>query len=171
MIPQLDDLSPALARCGRVFRSVATRRFISELSGADCSGDARIAAAWYRPNDYAMPHDDSNTRDPRSVAYIWYLTKEWCPEWGGALFWCPTGQYIIPRFNMLVMFNVTHANMHGVCPVSTAMTAKRLTINGFWHGTGVRPTVIPDLRDSPISPRAYGPMPPEDEGLGPVIIL
>jgi Rps23 Pro-64 3,4-dihydroxylase Tpa1-like proline 4-hydroxylase len=171
MISKLDDMSPALARCSRVFRSVATRRFIAQLSGADCSGDARVAAAWYRPNDYALPHDDSKAKDPRSVAYIWYLTKEWCRDWGGALFWCPTGQYITPRFNMLVMFNVTHSNVHAVCPVSTAATARRLTVNGFWHRAGGRSAVIPDLPDLPVSPRAYGPTPPDDEELGPVIVL
>lgn len=136
VIPRLDGLSPPLARCSRVFRSVETRRFIAELSGADCFGDPRVAAAWYRANDYALPHDDSKARDPRSVAYIWYLTKEWYPAWGGALFWCPTGQYILPRFNMLVMFKVMPSNIHAVCPVSCTATGRRLTINGFLESGG-----------------------------------
>lgn len=171
VISQLESLSPSLVRCSRVFRSVATRRFIAEMSGADCSGDARVAAAWYRSNDYALPHDDSRAKDPRSVAYIWYLTREWYPAWGGALFWCPTGQYIVPRFNMLVMFKVTPFNIHAVCPVSCAATARRLTVNGFWNRAERRAEFIPDLPDSPISSRAYGPLPPDDEELGPIVVL
>ena len=170
-ITQLDGLTPALSKCARLFGNITTRRFICELSERDCTGEAGVAAAWYRPNEYALPHDDSSLNDPRSVAYIWYLTKEWRPEWGGALFWCPTGQYILPLFNMLIMFKVTPSNIHWVCPVSPSATTKRLTINGFWNRTS-RDSVS-DLRllDSFISPRVYGSPAPEVADLEPMIIL
>lgn len=171
VIEHLEDRSPALTECNRLFKSPATRRFMTELSGQDCSGETGAAAAWYRPGEYALPHDDSTGNSPRSVAYIWYLTKDWRPEWGGALFWCPTGQYISPKFNMLAIFNVAPSNLHSICPVAPAATGKRLTINGFWHraerDSGSRPVVPKSF----LSPPAYGQPAPEDPALAPVIVL
>jgi hypothetical protein len=170
-ITELEDRSSALSACCRLFSSAATRRFIGALSGQDCTGDARVAAAWYRPGDYALPHDDSAGNDPRSVAYIWYLAKDWRREWGGALFWCPTGQYICPRFNMLLMFNVVPSNVHLICPVAPGAVGKRLTINGFWRRAErvSSPAAIPP--DAVVSPRAYGPHAPEAPELSPIIVL
>jgi hypothetical protein len=167
----LQDRSPALARCSRLFKSKETRRFIAGLSGQDCGGRASADAAWYRPGDYALPHNDMQANEPRSVAYIWYLVKDWQREWGGALFWGPTGQSISPRFNLLVMFNVTPSNVHFVCPVSPSATAKRLTITGFWHHARPRapsPSVAPDAI---VSPRAYGPPAPDVPDHVPLFVL
>lgn len=171
VINGFEDQGPALAACSQLFKSKATRAFLGTLSGQDCNGEARVAAAWYRPGEYALPHNDTVTNDARSVAYIWYLTKEWRREWGGALFWCQTGQYICPTFNMLLMFNVEPANVHLVCPVAPTAIGKRLTINGFWNrlerdsrSTSIAPGAV-------ISPHAYGPRAPEDPQLSPVVIL
>ena len=171
VINDLEDRSPALKTCCRLFTSTATRRFIASLSGQDCAGDARVAAAWYRPGDYALPHDDSVGNDPRSVAYIWYLTKDWRQEWGGALFWCPTGQYISPRFNMLVMFNVVPSNIHFICPVAPVATGKRLTINGFWNRSERDPPSVAISPEAVVSPRAYGPRAPEEPELSRITVL
>ena len=170
-IERLEAQGGALAECSRLFRSAATRRFITELSGQDCAGEAHVAAAWYRPGDYALPHDDSTAHASRSVAYIWYLTKAWRQEWGGALFWCPTGQYICPGFNVLVMFNVRPSNMHFICPVAPIATGKRLTISGFWHDAEQRPPPVPIPADVRISQRAYGELAQVDRGLLPIVVL
>lgn len=154
IIPQLADQTPALTECNQIFQSTSTRRFLTELSGEDCTGEAVVAAAWYRPGEYALPHDDSATAEPRAVAFIWYLTKHWRSEWGGTLFWSPTGQFILPRFNTLVLFRVTPANIHCVCPVSPAADQKRLTINGFWHRADRSPRVI---SSSAAEPEASAP--------------
>lgn len=167
----LQDRSPALTRCTRLFKSAETRRFIAGLSGQDCGGRVSVDAAWYRPGDYALPHNDMQADEPRSVAYIWYLAKDWQRQWGGALFWCPTGQYISPRFNLLVMFNVTPANVHLVCPVSPAATAKRLTICGFWHRSQPRAPPPRPASDCVVSPRAYGPPAPELPDHAPLFVL
>jgi hypothetical protein len=65
VINQLGDHTPALAECERLFKCTATRSFVSEFSGEDCTGEASVAAAWYRPNEYALPHDDVNAHNPR----------------------------------------------------------------------------------------------------------
>jgi hypothetical protein len=171
VITELEGQTSALTTCNRVFKSTATRRFIGALSGQDCTGEARVTAAWYRPGEYALPHDDSAASDPRSVAYIWYLTKEWRQEWGGALFWCPTGQYICPKFNMLVMFTVVPSNVHFICPVAPGATGKRLTINGFWRRSKQVSPAATISADAVVSPRAYGPHAPEDPELSPIVVL
>lgn len=156
VITELERHTSALTKCSRLFRSPATRAFVARLSGHDCSGAPHVAAAWYRPGEYALPHDDTGTKG-RSVAYVWYLTKDWRQEWGGAFFWCPTGQYVLPRFNALMIFNVMPANLHQVCPVAPTAMAKRLTVNGFWTRSEVGERPAPLDPAAVMSPRAYGP--------------
>ncbi len=170
VINQLEGTSPALTRCSRLFRSAATRRFIAELSGEDCAGQVDAGAAWYRPYEYALPHDDSSN-GLSSVAYIWYLAKDWRPEWGGALFWCPTGQYIRPGFNVLVLFRAMPSSLHLVCPVAPTATEKRLTINGFWNRSTRRPPPAPVPPDARVSPPVYGARAPGSEEASPLIVL
>ena len=159
---RLDGRSAALTECSRVFKSAMTRRFIGELSGEDCSGEAGVIGTWYRPGEYALPHHDLIADNPRSVAFVWYLAKDWRSEWGGALFWGPTGQYIRPQFNTLVTFSVLPSSIHLVCPVSPCATAKRLTINGFWCRRTPGLSLPPIGADAMTSPRAYGQHEPEN---------
>jgi 2OG-Fe(II) oxygenase superfamily len=170
IIERLDTRGGALAEAGRLFKSAATRRFIAAFSGRDCSGAAYAAAAWYRPGEYALPHDDATAHASRSVAYIWYLTKDWRQQWGGALFWCATGQYIKPRFNVLVMFNVVPSTLHLVCPVAPSAMAKRLSVNGFWHGVESRQSSGSVPPDAWISPAAYGPPVQQQPDLRPIVV-
>jgi Rps23 Pro-64 3,4-dihydroxylase Tpa1-like proline 4-hydroxylase len=170
-IGQLDGLTAALTRCTRLFTSAATRRFVAKISGQDCAGEAHVTASWYRPCEYALPHDDATGNSMRSVAYIWYLTKNWRCDWGGTLFWCPTGQYVSPGFNVLVIFNSLASNLHLVCPVSPAATAKRLTINGFWHRSERRPQPTPPAPSSLVSPPAYGARAADSQKEASIIVL
>jgi len=170
-VGNLAGRGPALTRCSQLFASAATRRFMAEISGQDCAGESDVTASWYRPGEYALPHDDSAIDSPRSVAFIWYLTKDWRQEWGGALFWCPTGQYIRPAFNVLVMFRVMRSNMHLVCPVALGATAKRLTINGFWHRSTRSPPLDQISKTALVSPRAYGPVPAPRADSSPILVL
>jgi 2-oxoglutarate-Fe(II)-dependent oxygenase superfamily protein len=171
VIEQLQAHGGALAECSRLFRSAATRRFIAEISGQDCAGPAHAAAAWYRSGDYALPHDDSAAHASRSVAYIWYVTKGWRREWGGSLFWGPTGQYVSPGFNVLVMFNAMPSNVHFVCPVAPTVTGKRLTINGFWHHAAQQPAPRSVPPESWISEQAYGQRGQPRAELLPIVVL
>jgi Rps23 Pro-64 3,4-dihydroxylase Tpa1-like proline 4-hydroxylase len=128
---------PALRWCDKVFRSDSTIDLIQRLSGRDCSGKILFSASWYRPGDYSLPHNDHcATEDDgyRQVAFVWHLTKDWRPEWGGALYWCPSNRYLPATFNTLLLFNVTKSSMHFVTPVSPSAQSKRLAINGWWTG-------------------------------------
>jgi hypothetical protein len=169
-IEPLETQGGALAEAGRLFKSRATRRFIAEFSGRDCGGEAHAAAAWYRPGEYALPHDDATAHASCSVAYIWYLTKDWRQNWGGALFWCPTGQYISPGFNVLMMFSVMPSTLHLVCPVRPTAMKKRLTINGFWHSAEPMQPPVSVPPDAWISPAAYGPTAQVQPDMRPIVV-
>jgi hypothetical protein len=170
-IGSLERCGPALTECSRLLRSTSTRHFISKITGQDCTGEAAVVAAWYRPGEYALPHDDSSAATSRSVAFIWYLTKDWRREWGGSLFWCPTGQYVSPGFNVLVIFNVMPENVHLVCPVAPGATMKRLAIGGFWHKAGRASEQSAVTAHAVVSPRAYGRPSIDCTDLSPLIVL
>jgi thiol-disulfide isomerase/thioredoxin len=123
--------------CSRVFDSPATKDWVTRVSGRPCPGPTEFFANWYLPGDYLHPHNDVAANDAhshRQVTFVWYLAKEWRPEWGGALFWCPTGSYLPPSFNTLCLFNVGPESTHSVTHVSPFARGKRLAITGWWTG-------------------------------------
>lgn len=128
-----------LGFCKRVFDSPVSRIFASRLSGRVCTGPTIFSASWYLPGDHSLPHTDAVSHaagQNRQVAFIWHLAKEWQPVWGGALFWCPRGVYLPPRFNSLILFTVGPNTWHFVTNVSPYAQGKRLAINGWWTGPG-----------------------------------
>lgn len=132
---------PALRRCHELFGHPATRRLAQDLSGQDCSGQPQVSASLYLPGDYSLPHDDASP--PRSVSFVWHLTREWDPSWGGHFTWCSPLVMLAPRFNTLTLFNVRPArSFHFVAPVSPVARGKRLSVNGWWT-SGARETAAP----------------------------
>lgn len=103
-----NNFPPLFQQVNQMFESEATRTFLSELSGRDCSGDISGAPSFYSAGDHSLPHTDHIGQ--RSVAYIWHLSQNWQPEWGGALYWAPeplANAYHHASFNTLVLFSVT----------------------------------------------------------------
>jgi hypothetical protein len=149
---------PALRTCQALFGSTATRQFVSELTGTDCRGLPTFAASWYQPGDYSLPHSDAGQL--RSVAFVWHLTRDWSPRWGGELYWCPTGRALSPQFNWLTLFCVQPGSTHMVCPVAPRAGSKRLAVVGWWNRLGEEPVTEP----APIAP-----MSPCIEGYAPSV--
>ena len=131
----------------QIFRHPDSRNFIAKLLYGDglppfdgridmekynLDGDIRVLPSWYRPGDYHNPHDDR--RENRVLTYLWQLTKDWKPEWGGAFYWAnahTTNAFQHPGFNTLILFAVTPHSIHGVTPVTQASEGhKRLTYSG-----------------------------------------
>ena len=68
-----------------MFASEASKAFMERLTGRSCSGETVGAPSWYQEGDHSLPHTDWVGQ--RTVAYVWHLSKNWKPEWGGALYW------------------------------------------------------------------------------------
>ena len=64
-----------------VFASQVSQRFVESLTGRDCSGVTTGAPSWYQEGDHSLPHTDWVGQ--RTVAFVWHLSKNWKPEWGG----------------------------------------------------------------------------------------
>ena len=83
---------PDLAWCNAIFASEPTKAFIQRLSQRNCLGETPFSASWYMPGDHSLPHDDflgTGDGESRQVAFVWHLSKNWQPSWGGDFFWCP----------------------------------------------------------------------------------
>ena len=83
-----------------------------------------------------MPHSDDSAG--RTVAFVWHLSRNWDPEWGGSLFWQaePSGRAYIPAsYNTLHLFSVTRQSDHFVTPVSAYAEEERLAFNGWFTRT------------------------------------
>lgn len=158
-----------LEECVSIFAAPGTKRFIEALSGRVCSGPATVNASWYQPGDHILPHNDYLAG--RSVAFIWYLTKDWDDAWGGHLYWCRSGTLLKPLFNCLSLFVVSRDEQrdssHFVSVVSSQARSKRLAVSGWWTqplAAAVATTAIdPALaergggRSADLSEQQYGP--------------
>jgi len=132
-----EDFPEDLARCSRIFDSPASKAWAARLSGRECTGPTSISASWYLPGDHSLPHSDNVTTGAhyiRQLAFVWHLSKDWRPEWGGALYWCSKAAYQRSAFNTLYLFNVGPESTHFVTHVSPYARGKRLTVNGWWTG-------------------------------------
>ena len=132
-----EDFPEDLAACLRIFDSPASKAWATRLSGRHCLGPTSISASRYLPGDHSLPHTDNVTTGAhyiRQLAFVWHLAKDWRPEWGGALYWCPKAAYQASAFNTLYLFNVGPESTHFVTHVSPYAQGKRLTVNGWWTG-------------------------------------
>ena len=121
-----------------IFESDATKAWMSQLTGRDCSGETTGAPSLYRAGDHSLPHTD--WAGQRTVAYVWHLSKDWRPEWGGGLYWCSLPHAKATQhasFNTLVLFSATTRSSHFVTTVSPHATSKRLTFNGWYQSSWI----------------------------------
>lgn len=142
---QFSDFTQSMLAAAKMFESQDTKNLIQELTGRDCSGVVRTTASWFAPGGYVLPHSDH--RDERTVSFVWHLSKNWLPEWGGALYWnteVNEHAYVHASFNTLSLFSVTDKTIHMVTPVSPHATEKRLTWNG-WYTSGWFPSANDNL--------------------------
>jgi len=131
-----------------IFSHPDSTALMAELSGRDCTGDTTGAPSWYQEGDHSLPHTDWVGQ--RTVSYVWHLSKNWRPEWGGALYWAQHDHAVATypaSFNTLVLFSVTPRSAHFVTTVSPKHKGKRLTFNGWWQSAWM-PTLEDDLEGS-----------------------
>mmetsp|Transcript_37918 Transcript_37918/g.55894 ORF Transcript_37918/g.55894 Transcript_37918/m.55894 type:complete len:362 (+) Transcript_37918:104-1189(+) len=132
------DYSPLFRSALQMFDSEESKQFMANLTGRDCSGDTLGSPSYYDSGDHSLPHTDHVGQ--RSVAYVWHLSKNWKPEWGGGLYWAQeplANAYFHANFNQLVLFSVTPMSSHFVTTVGPQATEKRLSFNGWWQSSWV----------------------------------
>lgn len=102
-----------------------------------------FSAARYNETHHIAPHDDRAYTEvlmddgtviqcSRDIAVIYYLTKDWDKEHGGALVDCQTGERYVPSFNSAVIFQVPR--YHEVTEVTSERP--RYSIFGWFLSPG-----------------------------------
>lgn len=106
----------------------------AELSFTDGQATA------YGPGDFLTCHDDNVAGKNRLAAYVYGLTPNWRPDFGGLLlFHGPQPDQVsghVPCFNSLDLFRVPQ--LHSVSAVSPAAPHRRISITG-WLRSGEPP--------------------------------
>ncbi len=127
----------------KVFEFLNSRRFLTfirEVTGDETIGFADAQATCYESGHFLTCHDDNVDGKNRRCAFVLNLTREWQPDWGGALqFFGDDGhveEAFLPTFNALNMFRVPQR--HSVSIVAPFAGAPRLSITG-WLRSGVDP--------------------------------
>lgn len=114
------------------------RQLFSDISGT-CCDSFRASATIFNKGDQISEHNDlyvydepGKPKSKRVLTFNYYLTKHWDPKWGGNLIWNNPRSSISPKFNSLVLFNVTTNSSHWVEPVLIEPESKRLSITGWY---------------------------------------
>jgi Rps23 Pro-64 3,4-dihydroxylase Tpa1-like proline 4-hydroxylase len=106
--------------------------------GAAVTGDRPVAceaqATRYRPGDLLTIHSDRDTGGRRIAAWVFNLTREWRPDWGGLLLFHDKDGRIVeginPLFNSLSLFRVPMD--HSVTQVGPFAPRDRMAISGWF---------------------------------------
>ncbi len=154
-----DEHAPAVLRaCRAMFDSPRTKALASSLCGLACTGPLELGGTRYLPGDFAMPHADA--KHGRTLAFIWYLSRDWQASWGGHFIWCQNGVHLVPTFNTLVVFAVATQTVHAVTPVSPYAVGKRLAVTGWWSGAAAEePTSVSNRGRWGLAAASYGDAP------------
>lgn len=124
------------------------RAFVQNVTDKKFSDKMTITASQYKYTDRLLCHDD-NLHD-RSVAFIFYLCKDWSEQDGGSLdlFDCDSRNQpknvvksIFPSYGSFAFFEVTHNSYHQVSEIINPKSV-RLSINGWYHGEDLPEQIV-----------------------------
>ena len=136
-----DDEAESAAVAGPLMASAsflssnAALSFLRQVTGANdvVTADARATA--YGPGDFLTTHNDNDRGETRRVAYVFNLTKQWNPDWGGLLTFpdqaARHAEAYIPAFNAMNLFAVPQP--HSVGFVAPFAGARRYSVTGWLH--------------------------------------
>jgi hypothetical protein len=108
--------------------------FFEALTGIALGPSDDFGAHRFGEGDFLKDHDDDNK--DRRVAFVTYLTPEWRPEFGGALFMQDAAggvQRVESMFNTMVVFDVAAGTSHHVGTIDPAAgDHARYTFGGWF---------------------------------------
>ncbi len=120
--------------------SEAFLNFGRELTGRPDIGFCDAQATCFEAGHFLTRHDDDTEGKNRVAAFVLNLTKDWNPDWGGALqFYDGEGNIeagFKPSFNALNVFLIPRK--HSVAYIAPFATGSRFSITG-WFRTGNDP--------------------------------
>ena len=109
---------------------------IRKITGKSDINDASMQATKYIPGQFLTRHKDEVQSEGRKLAYVFNLSPEWHPDWGGLLqFFNNDGETLeswTPTFNTLSLFDVKH--IHSVTYLTPFAKKPRYALTG-WFGT------------------------------------
>lgn len=110
--------------------------FLNEVIDIPVTTTDEVFAAVYLPGDYLSPHVDSPNG---SVGFVYQLTKNWEPQFGGNLHFLNNDtreveRVEVPTFNTLTLFDLPKGvgKLHYVSHVSPGVEELRLTYTGWY---------------------------------------
>ncbi len=90
-------------------------------------------ATRYLPGHFLKLHNDHNASEGRRFAYVFSVTRDWCPDWGGLLHFTDDqgciSRTLVPGFNTLNLFQVPRDPF--VSLVAPYAQRPRLAITGW----------------------------------------
>lgn len=128
-----DKADTPLDRFAQFLSSPPARDLLRAITGQDGIAFADAQATLYRAGDLLTRHDDDVAGKHRLAAYVYGLTPQWRPEWGGLLlFHGAEGDIeggLSPGFNCLRLFAVPQD--HSVSQVTAFAGEARLSVTGW----------------------------------------
>jgi len=111
-----------------------TLNVVREITGVVELKRASAQITCFLPGDFLTRHNDVYGDQERRIAYAYYLSRSWHPDWGGLLqFFRQNGEprdAWSPEFNALNLFDVTH--VHSVTNVSAFAPGPRYAVSGWF---------------------------------------
>ncbi len=111
---------------------------LKAITGAEDIDFVDVHASAYGPGHFLTLHNDNARGRGRRAAYVFGLTKDWRPDWGGLLlFHDGRGDVVrglVPRMNALNLFRVPLD--HSVSPVAGFAPARRYSVTGWLRAVG-----------------------------------
>lgn len=108
------------------------RDFLKTVTGREDVDYVDAQATAYAPGDFLTAHDDDVAGKRRTAAYVFGLTPQWRPEWGGLLLFHDDRRIsdgFVPAFNTLNIFRVPQR--HSVSEVTRAAPHRRYSVTGW----------------------------------------
>jgi SM-20-related protein len=134
-VPQAgeDGKDPVLDAVAELMRSPAMIAMLEAVTGVSDPQFVDGQVTSYGPGDFLTGHDDDVTGSRRKAAFVYGVTPQWRPEWGGLLLFHEHGEVeisgMVPQFNTLDLFAVPR--FHSVSQVTPAAPRRRYSVTGW----------------------------------------